>query len=57
VITRRKAEAVVVVSLADWNATEETLQLLYTPANAARLHASVRQLEAGAGEARDLVHP
>ena len=37
VITRQKAEAVVVVSLSDWNAMEETMHLLSTPRNAERL--------------------
>ncbi len=37
VVTRQKAEAVVMVSLADWNAMEETLHLLSSPANAERL--------------------
>jgi antitoxin YefM len=57
VITRRKAEAVVMVSLADWNATEETLHLLSTPANAEQLRQSIRQLDAGGGQERDLVRP
>ena len=35
VITRQKAESVVMVSLADWNAMEETSRLLSSPANAA----------------------
>ena len=29
--TRQKSEAVVMMSLADWNAVEETLHLLSTP--------------------------
>jgi len=37
VITRQKAEAVVMVSLADWNAMEEAVHLLSTPNNAERL--------------------
>jgi len=49
VITRQKAEAVVMVSLSDWNAMEETLHLLSTPANAERLRASIRELDAGGG--------
>jgi antitoxin YefM len=57
VVTRRKAEAVVMVSLADWNAMEETLHLLSNPANAARLRAATRQLDAGKGRARDLAGP
>jgi antitoxin YefM len=55
VVTRQKAEAVVMVSLADWNAMEETLHLLSSPVNAQRLRASVRQLEAGDGIERDPV--
>ena len=54
VITRQKAEAVVMVSLADWNAMEETLHLLSTPANAERLRAAVRDLDAGKGTEREL---
>jgi antitoxin YefM len=57
VVTRQKAEAVVMVSLADWNAMEETLHLLSTPANAERLRASVRQLEEGGGSAHELIEP
>lgn len=57
VITRQKAEAVVMVSLADWNAMEETLHLLSTPANAERLRASVRQLDEGGGVERPLGGP
>jgi antitoxin YefM len=55
VVTRQKAEAVVMVSLADWNAMEETMHLLSTPRNAERLRASMRQLDAGKGTERDLV--
>jgi antitoxin YefM len=54
VVTRQKAEAVVMVSLADWNAMKETLHLLSTRANAERLHASIRELDAGQGQSRDL---
>ncbi len=57
VITRRKAEAVVMVSLEDWNAMEETMHLLSTPANAERLRSSIRQLDAGKGKERELVKP
>ena len=46
VATRQKSEAVVMMSLADWNAVEETLNLLSTPSNAARLRRSIGQLEA-----------
>jgi antitoxin YefM len=55
VITRHKAEAVVMVSLADWSAMDETLHLLSTPANGDRLRAAVRDLDAGSGAERTLV--
>ncbi|HEY2709976.1 MAG TPA: type II toxin-antitoxin system prevent-host-death family antitoxin [Caulobacteraceae bacterium] len=57
VITRQKAEAVVMVSLADWNAIEETLRLLSSPANAERLMDAVAELEAGGGAERELLGP
>lgn len=57
VVTRQKAEAVVMVSLSDWNSIEETLHLLSTPANAKRLRASIRQLDTGKGKARELIQP
>jgi antitoxin YefM len=55
IITRQKAEAVVMVSLADWNAMEETLHLLSTPTNAERLRAAVQELEAGGGTEQALI--
>ncbi len=57
VITRQKAEAVVMVSLADWNAMEETAYLLSDPKDAAELRESIRQLEAGQGVERKLIEP
>jgi antitoxin YefM len=57
VVTRQKSEAVVMMSLADWNAVEETLHLLSTPSNASRLRGSIEQLEAGKGLERALSHP
>jgi antitoxin YefM len=55
VITRQKAEAVVMVSLADWNAMEETLHLLSSATNAQRLRAGVAELDAGGGVERTLI--
>ena len=55
VITRQKADPVVMVSLEDWNAIEATMHLLSSPKNAERLHASIRQLDAGKGTERELV--
>jgi antitoxin YefM len=57
VITRQKAEAVVMVSLADWNAMEETVHLLSTPNNADRLREAIRELDTGDGEEHDLIEP
>lgn len=54
VVTRKKGEAIVVVSLDTWNAVNETLHLLSTPKNASRLRASIAQLDAGTGEEREL---
>ena len=57
VITRQKAEAVVMVSLADWNAMAETVHLLSTPNNADRLREAIRELDTGDGEEHDLIEP
>lgn len=54
VITRQKADSVVMVSLDDWNAISETLHLLSSPNNAERLHSAIRQLDNGKGKARQL---
>ncbi|NBE07227.1 type II toxin-antitoxin system Phd/YefM family antitoxin [Paragemmobacter ruber] len=55
IVTRRKGEAVVVVSLDEWNAISETLHLLQSPKNAARLRRSIAQLDAGKGTERTLI--
>lgn len=47
IITRRKAEAVVMMSLADYNSITETAYLLRTPNNADRLRRSIQQAESG----------
>ncbi len=57
VVTRQKAEAVVIVSLEDWNSIEETLHLLSSPRNAERLRRSVAQLNEGKGSVRELQQP
>ena len=54
VVTRKKGEAVVVVSLDAWNEINETLHLLSTPVNAARLRSSIAELEAAGGQEREL---
>lgn len=57
VISRKNGEAVVMVSLADWNATEETTHLLSQKVNADRLAAAIASLDAGKGEERELSGP
>ena len=57
IVTRQKAEAVVMVSLAEWNSISETLHLLSSPRNAERLRESIRQMDAGKGVEHDLVRP
>ena len=57
VVTRKRGEAVVMVSLADWNGMEESLRLLSSPANAARLADAIGQLDAPGGVERDLIEP
>ena len=54
IITRNGEQAVVMLSLEDYKALEETSYLLRTPANAKRLLAAAGQLSAGKGVARKL---
>ena len=46
-ITQQNGKAVVILSLDDYNALEETAYLLRSPANAQRLMTSVEQLRQG----------
>jgi antitoxin YefM len=55
IITRNGEQAVVMLSLEDYNALEETAYLLRTPANAKRILSAVTQLNAGKGIERKLV--
>ena len=57
IVTRQKAEAVVMVSLAEWNSISETLHLLSSPRNAERLREAIRQMDAGKGVEHELVRP
>ena len=54
IITRNAQQAVVMMSLADFNAMEETSYLLRSPKNARRLLESIASLEGGKGEERKL---
>lgn len=55
IITRKRDQAVVMMSLEEYEALEETAYLLKSPANARRLLESVRQLEQGKGKKKKLV--
>jgi antitoxin YefM len=57
IVTRQKAEAVVMIALSDWNAIEETLHLLSTRANLEALRDSIRAADAGEVEEHDLIEP
>jgi len=54
IITRQKEESVVMLSLEDFRALEETAYLLRVPKNARRLLESVAELERGGGRTRKL---
>jgi antitoxin YefM len=55
IITRNGEQSVVMLSLEDYKALEETAYLLRTPKNARRLLAAAAQLNAGEGVVRKLV--
>lgn len=55
IITRKREAAVVMLSLDDYQALEETAYLLRAPANARRLLESIAELEAGKGTERELI--
>lgn len=51
-ITRKRDQSVVMLSLEEYHALEETAHLLQSPANARRLLDAVRDLDAGRGTRR-----
>jgi antitoxin YefM len=55
IITRNSEQAVVMLSLEDYKALEETAYLLRSPANARRLLGAVEQLAAARGVERELL--
>lgn len=57
VVTRQKAEAVVMVSLSEWNSMVETTHLLSSPLNSLRLRRSIEQMAAQKGTERELIKP
>ncbi len=54
IITRNGEQSVVMLSLEDFQALEETAYLLSNPANAKRLISAAAQLSAGQGVEREL---
>ena len=55
IITRKRESPVVMMSLEDYQAMEETTYLLRSPANALDLLESIAELEAGKGVERKLI--
>src|SRR5262245_49449897 len=55
IITRKNERSVVMISLEDYQALEETAYLLRSPKNARRLLESIAALEAGRGTQRALL--
>jgi antitoxin YefM len=54
IITRNGDQSVVMLSLEDYNALQETAYLLRNPTNAQRLLSAMGQLNAGQGHEREL---
>lgn len=55
IITRRSAEPVVMMSLADYNAIAETAYLLKSPKNAQRLLESIEEANSGKSTPHSLI--
>ena len=55
IITRQNQRSVVMISLEDYQALEETAYLLRSPRNARRLLESIAELESGGGIERELI--
>jgi antitoxin YefM len=55
IVTKKSSESVVIMSLEDFEALEETAYLLRSPKNTKRLIESVVQLENGKGNEKELI--
>ncbi len=55
IVTRQNKEPVVIISMKDYRAMEETAYLMQSQVNAERLNRSITQLEAGHGTQRELI--
>ena len=54
IITKKNDRAVIMLSLEDYQALEETAYLLRSPKNARRLLASINELDTGGGNEQEL---
>ena len=55
IITRQNKESVVIISMKDYRAMEETAYLMQSDANAKRLNRAIDQLEDGLGKTKELI--
>ena len=55
IVTRAKGRPVVMVSLEDWSSMDETTYLMSSPKNASRLREAIAGLNAGKGDAHELI--
>ena len=55
IVTRKSSNSVVIMSLEDYQALEETAYLLRSPKNMRRLLESIAQIEGGKGTEREIV--
>lgn len=55
IVTRKSKNSVVIISLEDYEALEETAYLLRSPTNTRRLIESITQLEDGKGTEKELI--
>ncbi len=55
IVTRKNNEAVILMSLEDYEALNETAYLLQSPKNAKRLIDSIEELNAGKGQEREIL--
>ncbi len=55
IVTRKNSEAVIMMSLEDYEALTETAYLMQSPKNAKRLFESIEELNAGNGQEKELL--
>ena len=55
IVTRKNNQAVILISLEDYESLTETAYLMQSPKNAKKLIDSIEELKAGHGQERDLI--